>query len=160
MKRLIIAIVLFCAALPAWAQSELYQKYANIEGITKVYVSPTLLSLFSDSESGQMNMLNDAPVDISKISQKLTGIYILSTEDPKVGASMTDDFAMYIQKGTYEVLMEAVDGDEKCVMYVHKENDLIKEFCINAFDGSECTLIIMTGNLTSQDIADVAVMAQ
>ena len=65
---------------------------------------------------------------------------------------MRSDFEKLIKAGTFEMLMEMEEGDEKCVIYVSKNKDIITDMYICANDGSEFNIIYLTGEITQEDM--------
>lgn len=148
MKKLTLFIFMTAIAIFSYGQSQFYKKYSAYEGMTKVYVSPSMFSLFD--EGNEINISGN--VNISKVTKKLSGLYILSTENPKYITEMRSDFEKLIKAGTFEMLMEMEEGDEKCVIYVSKNRDIITDMYICANDGSEFNIIYLTGEITQEDM--------
>ena len=48
--------------------------------------------------------------------------------------------------------MEMEEGNEKCVIYVSKNKDIITDMYICANDGSEFNIIYLTGEITQEDM--------
>ncbi len=148
MKKLVLFTVMTAIAVFSYGQSQFYKKYSAYEGMTKVYVSPSMFSLIDDGD--EINITGD--VNISRIIKNLSGLYILSTENPKYVTEMRNDFEKLIKAGTFETLMEMEDGNEKCVIYVSKNKDIVTDMYICAMEGSEFNIIYLTGEITKEDI--------
>ena len=97
MKKTLLIILAALLVVPVFGQSKFYNKYAAYEGMTKVYISPSMFSLMGDDV--QLNVSED--VDISGIIKNLKGLYILSTDNPKYINEMEKDFNALIKDGQF-----------------------------------------------------------
>lgn len=159
MKRIILTALLAFCMVPLMAQTDFYKKYSKTEGITKVYISPSLFSLFG--ENSNINMGSGADmVNLSSVINKLTGLYVLSTEKADVAQRMQADFEKIIKEENYELLLEAEDGEDVCVIYILREAQLIKELFICGRDTTEFSFIQISGSLTQEDINTIVEMSE
>ena len=141
MKKTLLIILAALLVVPVFGQSKFYNKYAAYEGMTKVYISPSMFSLMGDDV--QLNVSED--VDIS-------GLYILSTDNPKYINEMEKDFNALIKDGQFEVLMEVEETTEKVVIYLQKKDTLISDIYICAREDDELNIICLTGEMTQEDL--------
>ena len=159
-----IAALLALSCLGASAQNELYKKYSSTPGITKVYISKAMFSLMGSSSGKGRKMNIDAgggEVDVSKLSRKLTGLYILSTENPKVGQQLLSDFAALSKGKNIELLMEVEDEGDKIKMYSIKKGDINTDFFLTSKESDgEITVLHLEGSLTDADVAEIMQSAQ
>lgn len=157
MKRIFLTVILTVSLLPLLAQNTFYEKYAKTEGITKVYISKSLLSLFKGNSSVD---LGTDRVDISGVTSKLTGIYVLSTEKQSVAQAMQKDFEALLKKGSYELLMEVEDDEDNCVIYLSRDAQWIRDIYICAQDSSSFNVIQISGMLTDEDLNQIVAMTE
>ena len=73
MKRFQIFLLAFILSASAFAQKEFIDKLGNIDGVTSVYVSKTMLKL--------LPQLDVKELDLKKISQKMDGVQILTADN-------------------------------------------------------------------------------
>ena len=148
MKKTLLIILAALFVAPVFGQSKFYNKYSAYEGMTKVYISPSMFSLMGDDV--QLNVSED--VDISGIIKNLKGLYILSTDNQKYIAEMEKDFGELIRNGQFEVLMEVEETTEKVVIYLQKKDTLISDIYICAREQDELNIICLTGEMTPDDL--------
>ena len=67
MKRLILSALVAIVALAAHAQHDYFEKYADMEGVTSVYISKTMFKLMQ----GLPMEIGTDDVDMGKIIGKL-----------------------------------------------------------------------------------------
>ncbi|MCI1780059.1 MAG: DUF4252 domain-containing protein [Bacteroidales bacterium] len=159
MKKLkIIAISVVClfASLSANAQiKKFYEKYSGKEGITKVFISQSMLSIAGDytSDSGMKIGNTGKDIDIGKIMKKLDGLYVLTTENSSLAGDMNRDFDKLLSSYKLELLMEVDSDDENVKMYIERKGNIIKTFLMKALDSDgELSLIFFSGNIPEEDL--------
>ncbi len=158
MKRILLTALLAFCLTPLLAQNNsFYQKYSKTEGITKVYISRSLLSLFGNSSS--VDVGTDR-VDISQVASKLSGIYVLSTERPDVAQAMKKDFDRLLKDGNFELLMEVDDAQDHCVIYLSRDGKFVRDLYLCARDDNEFSIIQITGEMTQEDLNRIVKMGQ
>ena len=75
MKRTyIITLLLSLCSLFTYAQDSFFDKFADMDGVTSVYISKAMLSLMPDMKTEGVN--------IGEVASKLDNIQILSCEKP------------------------------------------------------------------------------
>jgi len=148
MKKTLLIILTALFVVPVFGQSKFYNKYAAYEGMTKVYISPSMFSLMGDD--AQLNVSED--LDISGIINNLKGLYILSTDNQKYISEMEKDFNDLIKNGQFETLMEVEETTEKVVIYLQKKDTLITDIYICAREDNELNIICLIGEMTQEDL--------
>jgi|GEM_PF-689547 len=160
-NRLIIALamILTLSSFEATAQNEIYKKYSSVPGITKVYISKAMFSLMSGSagNGGSMDFsTNKSNINVSEYSKKLTGLYILSTDNAKVGKNMLADFLAMAKGQKLELLMDVEDDGDLVKMYSIKKGGINTDFFLTSQDSDgEIMVMHLEGNLTDEDVASI-----
>ena len=135
MKRTyIITLLLSLCSLFTYAQDSFFDKYADMEGVTSVYISKAMLSLMPDMKAEGVN--------IGKMASKLDNIQILSCEKASVIAQIKKDVSIN-------------DEGEKTTIFLKHDKEKQKEFVLLSEEQNELTIIIITGNLTLQEIQSI-----
>ncbi|HHV04353.1 MAG: DUF4252 domain-containing protein [Bacteroidales bacterium] len=151
MKKILLITVTLLLTLSAFGQSRFYKKYSGYEGMTKVYISPSMFSMMGDD--AQLNLTNE--VNIARVIKNLTGLYILSTSNPVYVQEMKKDFNDLIKAGEFEILMEVEDGSDKVIMYMQKKDNVISDLYICAQEEEEFNVIYLNGKITQEDLKDM-----
>lgn len=102
MKRTyIITLLLSLCSLFTYAQDSFFDKFADMDGVTSVYISKAMLSLMPDMKTEGVN--------IGEVASKLDNIQILSCEKTDIIAKLKKETAFISPKNGYEELMRIND---------------------------------------------------
>ena len=152
MKQRFFHILFFVAALFAFthvsAQKALFDKYEDINGVTTIYISKTMLGMIPDVKAGKHR--------IGQIATKLDYIRILSCEKASLMATIIDDARKILRSGNYETIMKMNDDDEKVTIYQRIQKEGKNEFVLLTEDKDEVAIINVMGAITLKDIKDIA----
>lgn len=143
--RLFIIVSVMLAALSVNAQNR-FEKIADMEGVTSVYVSPKMFSMMSGSNTGDIN--------IDKVAKKLTGLQILSSENQVASEMLRKETAFINTKNGYEELLRVKEENERVFIYM-KENKDANEYVLLVDEGKEFTVIILEGKLTVDEVRGI-----
>ena len=147
MKRIyILAILATVFSLFAQAQQSFFDKYAEMEGVTSVYISKSMLSLLPNVDSTINGM------HIGNIANRLDNIQILSCEEADVTNQLRKETSHINPKNGYEELMRVRENGEKTTIYFKDKKGQKKEFVLLVDEKDEFTIISIVGDLTLQEI--------
>lgn len=151
MKRIIIIATLLLASILSFAQNgkSIYQKYSDAENVSAVYISPAMFRLIGKIPDLKVE---DSDVNLAPIIQSLGGLYILSSENPRINAQLKSDAERFIKGGEYELLMEAKDNGETVRMYTVGTEKVVHSFVMLAIDGDEINFICVDGKMDRDDL--------
>lgn len=148
MKRIyIITLLLSLCSLFTYAQDSFFDKFADMDGVTSVYISKAMLSMMPDMKTEGVN--------IGGVASKLDNIQILSCEKPAIIAKLKKETEFINPKNGYEELIRINDEGEKTTIYLKHDKNGKKEFVLLNNEKEEFTIIIITGNLTLQEIQGI-----
>lgn len=151
MKKIIFTIVFIFAVTIISAQKNPFEKFTDMNGVTSVYISKNMMSLFP-KDSNQYG-----GVDVGNFVDKLSSILILTTENQKVGKEMLSLANSRIKENNYELLMRVKSDDGELVNFFMKgKPDNIQEL-IMIVDGNDEESVIMQflGNFKLQDVQEM-----
>ncbi|MDD2931887.1 MAG: DUF4252 domain-containing protein [Fermentimonas sp.] len=151
MKKIIFTIVFIFAITIISAQKNPFDKFTDMDGVTSVYISKNMMSLFP-KDSNQYG-----GVDVGNFVDKLSSILILTTENQKVGKEMLSLANSRIKDSNYELLMRVKSDDGELVNFFMKgKPDNIQEL-IMIVDGNDEESVIMQflGNFKLQDVQEM-----
>ena len=141
-NRLFILVCTLFALVSLNAQSR-FDKIADMNGVTSVYVSPKMFNMMKDSNTGNIN--------IDKVADKLTGLQILSSENQETSALLRKDTAFINVNNGYEELLRVKEGAERVFIYM-KENKDANEYVLLVDEGKEFVIIVLEGKLTLDEV--------
>ncbi len=151
MKKIIFTIVFIFAVTIISAQKNPFEKFTDMNGVTSVYISKNMMSLFP-KDSNQYG-----GVDVSNFIGKLNSILILTSENKKVSQEMLSLANSRIKENNYELLMRVKSDDGELVNFFMKgKPDNIQEL-IMIVDGNDEESVIMQflGNFKLQDVQEM-----
>lgn len=152
MKRTyIITLLLSLCSLFTYAQESFFDKYADMEGVTSVYISKAMLSLMLSL----MPDMKTEEIYIGELASKLDNIQILNCEKASVTAQIKKDISYISPKNGYQELIRINDEGEKVTIFQKQNKGKQKEFVLLCEEQNELTIIIITGNLTLQEIQSI-----
>lgn len=146
-RLFIILIGVVLATFSLNAQNR-FDKIAEMKGVTSVYVSPKMFSMMKDSNS------NTGDINIDKVAKKLTGLQILSSENPDASSLLRKETAFINPKNGYEELMRVKDEGERMFIYM-KEGKETNEYILLVDENKEFTVIILEGKLTVDEVRGI-----
>lgn len=147
MKRIyILAIFATVFSLFAQAQQSFFDKYAEMEGVTSVYISKSMLSLLPDM-NGSINGVN-----IGNLANRLENIQILSCDEPEIISKLRKETSYINTENGYEELMRVREDGDKTTIYFKDKKGKKKEFVLLVDEKDEFTIISIVGDLTLKEI--------
>ena len=150
MKRtLIIALLALLCSVCSYGQQSYFDKYAEMEGVTSVYITKSMLSLFP---KGQTNVNG---VNIGNIADRLNNIQILSSDEQPIIAKLRKETSDINTRNGYEELMRVREDGEKTTIYFKDGKKDKKEFVLLVDEKDEFTIISIVGDLTLQEIQGI-----
>ena len=148
-RTLIIAIMATLCSVCSYGQQSFFDKYAEMDGVTSVYISKSMLSLFP---KGQANVNG---VNIGNIASRLDNIQILSADKQPIVDKLRKETSDINTKNGYEELMRVREDGEKTTIYFKDGKKDRKEFVLLVDEKDEFTIISIVGDLTLQEIQGI-----
>lgn len=151
MKKLFLTIAAALLTLGAFAQSgkSVYQKYSGKEGVSSVYISPSMFKMMQKLPEME---IEDQDVDITPLLKSFEGLYILECENPKLCSSLKEDVEKLCESKDLELFMEAVEQDEKMKILVSTDGDYVKTFILLEYEADECNFICIEGKILMEEL--------
>ena len=148
-RTLIIAIMATLCSVCSYGQQSFFDKYAEMDGVTSVYITKSMLSLFP---KGQTNVNG---INIGDIASRLDNIQILSTDEQPIVDKLRKETSHINTRNGYEELMRVREDGEKTTIYFKDGKKDKKEFVLLVDEKKEFTIISIVGNLTLQEIQGI-----
>ena len=148
-RTLIIAIMATLCSVCSYGQQSFFDKYAEMDGVTSVYITKSMLSLFP---KGQTNVNG---INIGDIASRLDNIQILSTDEQPIVDKLRKETSHINTRNGYEELMRVREDGEKTTIYFKDSKKEKKEFVLLQDAKNEFTIISIVGDLTLQEIQGI-----
>jgi len=145
-RHLLITLALLCTSM-GFAQNKLFEKYADMDNVTSVYISKAMFQMMPVIENVGVNLMN--------MKGKIDSLQLVSTEKQDMIAQMKKEFSQLVTT-RHEELMRIRDGNTRVNFYSDAQNDKIRELLMLVDAENNYTAILLTGNFTLKDIQDIA----
>lgn len=146
-RKYIITFLLLLCSIIGYAQDAIFEKYADMDGVTSVFISKSMLNMMPNMKAEGVN--------IGEVAGKLDNIQILSTEKADIISKIRNEFNHINSRNGYEELMRVNDEGEKTTIYLKKEKNGKKEFILLNNQKKEFTIILIRGNLSMEEIKNI-----
>ena len=144
-KYFIMALCLFCTST-GFAQNKLFEKYADMDNVTSVYISKAMFQMMPAIENVGVNLMN--------MKGKIESLQLVTTENKDRIAQMKKDFSQLITS-QHQELMRIKDGKSNVKFYSNMKGDQIKELIMLVDAENNFTAILLVGNFTIKDIQEI-----
>lgn len=148
MKRTIIksllCTVMALLCLTASAQVKEFEKYADTKNVTYVYISKYMIGMVG-------KMANMPGVDISSLSNKLSAIQIITSDDWDAGRKLKKEVQGILSSGKYEKLMQVNEDNSKVNIYHTEGKQQSAVVMVTDGDGT-VTVVVFSGKFNMDDV--------
>ena len=145
----IITLLTTLCSICSYGQQSFFDKYAEMEGVTSVYITKSMLSLLP---KGQASVNG---VNIGNIASRLDNIQILSADEQPIIDKLRKETSVINTRNGYEELMRVREDGEKTTIYFKDGKKDKKEFVLLVDEKDEFTIISIVGDLTLQEIQGI-----
>lgn len=144
----VLLIILMCCASIVSAQNKIIDKFADMDGVTSVFISKSMLQMMP-------NMKTEG-IDIGGVAGKLESILILTSEKAAISKMMKNEIPSFAANKSYEELMRVKDEGSRVTFYIkRKNNSKIGELVMFVDEHPEFVFIQIKGDMTLQDIQNI-----
>lgn len=143
----IAALVLLTSGLSAQDAKSIYKKYSEQPEVTAVYISPAMFKMMGQIPDME---IESEDINLTPAIQALSGMYLLSSENPEINRTLNREIDNLVDKGDYNLFLEVKEDGESVRIYTRKKKDVIKEFVLIASEPDECTFICIQGDISPQ----------
>ena len=148
MIKTILCAVMALTTLNAHAQVKAFEKYADMNGITYVYISKAMLSAIS----GRLNNMPSMPnVNAQALVNKLSCIQLIHAEKNNMRTKLKSEVKGIVKKDKYELLMQVKEDNNKADIYQHigpQQSAVV--MLVEEKDG--VTAVVFSGKFTTEDV--------
>lgn len=154
MKKLYVILILLLVSVSAIAQDgrAIYNKYSDLPGVEAVYISSAMFRLIGMIPQVEMG---DEDVDLAPIIKNLKGFYIISTEEKSIGDDLYADVKKRLDRGEYEMLMEAKDDGKVMRLYTAGDDFTVRSFIMLTRDASEVSFLSLDGEMPRKQLEEL-----
>jgi len=143
----IVTLCLLCTHTGFAQSSKLFDKYADMDNVTSVYISKAMFQM--------MPTVGDVGLNLMNMKGKIESLQLVSTERMDQIPNMRKEFTQLVNS-QHEELMRVRDGKARATFYATMKGEQVKDLLMLADTDSSFTVIQLLGNFTLQDIQDIA----
>lgn len=144
--KYILLIAFLCCSAIGFSQNKLFDKYADMDDVSSVYISKAMFQMMPTIESTGLSLAN--------MQGKIESLQILRTQNKAKKEQMNREFRSLVGK-QHEELMRVKDGKTKANFYILKKGDRINELIMIADTEADFSVIQLLGNFTLKDIQEI-----
>jgi hypothetical protein len=141
-----MTLCLFCTTI-GFAQNRVFEKYADMDNVTSVYISKAMFQMMPTIENVGVNLMN--------MKGKIESLQLVSTEKQEMIMQMKREFSRLVTT-RHEELMRIKDGKTRVNFYSDIKGDRITELIMLVEAEENFTAIMLSGNFTLKDIQEIA----
>lgn len=155
MKNLLLLPLFLLAALSTYAQNDaitkFFNKYAEDERFTVVYISPKMFQMVSKIETNDEDWNK-----VREVIKDLGGLRVLTADSIGDGVAMFKDAISRVPSKEYEELLTVRDGQEHVRFMIKESGDVINELLLLVGSPDEFTMLSFTGKINLDKISSLA----
>jgi hypothetical protein len=145
-KYAILLLLLFSSSL-SFGQSKLFDKYADMDNVSSVYISKAMFQM--------MPVIENVGLSIANLKGKMESLQLVSTDRAALIPQMRKEFTQLIGS-THQELMRVRDGKLRTTFYANMSGDKVKDLLMLVDSDDKFTVIQILGSFTLKDVQEVA----
>ena len=155
MKKIMIMAVMLLMAVGAYAQEgkRLYNKYSDMDGVSAVYISPTMFRLMGQLPDLDVEMSDGRKMDIAPLVRSFSGFYMLSFEQKSAAsAELYKEVTAMVNKGNFELLMEVKEDGSTVRMYTLGDEKVVNSFVCIINEDDQTMFFCLEGTMNRSEL--------
>lgn len=155
MKKIITIAIMLLMAVGAFAQEgkRLYNKYSDKEGVSAVYISPTMFKLIGQLPDINVETADGQKMDMAPLVRSFSGFYMLSFDKKSAdSAELYKEVTAMVNKGNFELLMEVKDSGSTVRMYTLGDEKVVNSFVCIINEEDETMFFSLEGTMNRSDV--------
>lgn len=144
--KYLIATLCLLYCFTGFAQNKLFDKYADMDHVTSVYISKAMFRM--------MPQIGNVGLNLANMQGKMESLQVVTTSRQDQIPQMRKDFSQLV-KSSHSELMRVKDGKTRATFYADMQGEQIKNLLMLADTDSSYTVIQLIGDFTLQDIQEI-----
>lgn len=155
MKKIMIIAVMLLMAVGAYAQEgkRLYNKYSDMDGVSAVYISPTMFRLMGKLPDLDVEMSDGQKMDIAPLIRSFSGFYMLSFEKKSAASEeLYKEVTAMVNKSNFELLMEVKEDGSTIRMYTLGDEKVVNSFVCIINEDDQTMFFCLEGTMNRSEL--------
>ena len=146
-------MLLLAVGASAQEGKKLYNKYSDQEGVSAVYISPTMFKLMGQLPDMNVETAEGQKMDIAPLVRSFSGFYMLSFEENSAAsAELYKEVTAMVAKGNFEILMEVKDSGSTIRMYTLGDEKVVNSFVCIINEDEQTMFFSLEGTMNRSDL--------
>ncbi len=161
MKKIYIIAILLLTSIGAFAQegSSLYNKWSDSEGVSAVYISPSMFKMIGKLPELNVELNDEEKFDVAPLIRSFSGFYLLDIENQDICQKLVADVKSMVGKGRYDLMMEMKDSGDNIQIFTAGTEKIIESLVFFARSEGEVQFICIDGTINRSDIEAIIAKA-
>ena len=146
--------MLFMAA-GAYAQEgkRLYNKYSDQDGVSAVYISPTMFKLIGQLPDINIESADGRKMDMAPLVRSFSGFYMLSFEKKSAASEeLYKEVTAMVNKSNFELLMEVKEDGSTIRMYTLGDEKVVNSFVCIINEDDQTMFFCLEGTMNRSEL--------
>ena len=142
-------------AVGAFAQEgkRLYNKYSDMDGVSAVYISPTMFKLMGQLPDLNVETGSGQKMDMAPLIRSFSGFYMLNFESKSaLSAELYKEVTAMVNKGNFELLMEVKEDGSTVRMYTLGDEKVVNSFVCIVNEEDQTMFFSLEGSMNRSDL--------
>ena len=146
-------MLLLAVGASAQEGKRLYNKYSDQEGVSAVYISPTMFKLMGQLPDMNVETAEGQKMDIAPLIRSFSGFYMLSFEKKSAAsAELYKEVTSLVNKGNFELLMEVKDDGSTVRMYTLGDEKVVNSFVCIINEDDQTMFFCLEGTMNRSEL--------
>lgn len=146
-------MLLLAVGASAQEGKKLYNKYSDQEGVSAVYISPTMFKLMGQLPDMNVETADGQKIDIAPLVRSFSGFYMLNFEKKSaVSTELYKEVTTMVAKGNFELLMEVKDSGSTIRMYTLGDEKVVNSFVCIINEDEQTMFFSLEGTMNRSDL--------
>ena len=139
----------------AFAQEgkRLYNKYSDQDGVSAVYISPTMFKLIGQLPDINIESADGRKMDMAPLVRSFSGFYMLSFEKKSAASEeLYKEVTAMVNKSNFELLMEVKEDGSTIRMYTLGDEKVVNSFVCIINEDDQTMFFCLEGTMNRSEL--------
>lgn len=144
-RYLLTILVVTISGFAAMAQNSIIDEITDMNGVSSIYISKTMLSKMKPSMIGDKR--------IAAIAHELSSITIIEIEKVSTNTKIAQKISQLKSSPELELLTKIKDNGENTSIYAKQQGEKISMVILLVEEKKDINIIVLTGNISLKSIS-------
>ena len=146
-------MLLLAVGASAQEGKRLYNKYSDMDGVSAVYISPTMFKLIGQLPDINVETADGKKMDMAPLIRSFSGFYMLNFENKSaLSAELYKEVTAMVNKGNFELLMEVKEDGSTVRMYTLGDEKVVNSFVCIVNEDDQTMFFCLEGTMNRSEL--------